>query len=219
MSLKINELYKHFDLRGGRKAVLEGLDLQVEPGEIFALSGANGSGKTTLLKIIAALVLPTSGSVFSGGINVVDFPREARTGLVCDADSSFYRMLSVEENIRFFARLYGRPVDSAEKRTALLFDELGLNAHRKTTFAHLSSGMKQRLALARALLSEPRVLLIDEVSRSLDEESAANISSYIRNAVSKSDAACVAVTHDSSWAGKYADRAGVLVNGTIELIQ
>ena len=217
MSLIISNLSKHFLTSAGKKTVLDGLSLEVEPGEVFALMGANGSGKTTLLKIISTLVLPSSGEVLACGINVVDSPAPAkrRIGLVCGADNSFYQMLTAEDNMRFFAGLYGVRSEAMEERIEELFEGLGLTDAGKESFGHLSSGMRQRLALARAMVSLPGVLLVDEASRSLDEDSAAKVSAYIKEYAGDNEAACVVVTHDRSWAKKYSIRSGTLVDGKI----
>ena len=221
MSLKINNLSKRFKTLEGEKTVLKGLSLEVKPGEIFALLGANGSGKTTLLKTIATLILPDTGQIYVSGINTAEFPHKARakTGLACGADTGFYQMLSAEENIRFFAKLYGSQHEQNEEYLAGLFERLGLMDCKKTKFSHLSSGMKQKLAFLRAALIKPEVLLVDEVSRSLDEEAEKKLSLFLKETVLKLNAACVVVTHDKNWALEFSARAGVLVNGAIEALQ
>ena len=217
MSLKISDLSKYYATPDGVKTVLNGLSLEVRSGEVFALMGANGSGKTTLLKIISTLVLPSSGEILACGINVTDSPTlaKAKIGLVCAADNSFYQMLTAEENIKFFARLYG-PV--SRERIATVINGLGMENIIKTKFSHLSSGMRQRLALARAMLISPEILLVDEVSRSLDENSADKVSMYIKSYAADSNAACLVVTHDKLWAQNYSDRSGTLVNGKILIL-
>ena len=148
---------------------------------------------------------------------VVDSPAPAkrRIGLVCGADNSFYQMLTAEDNMRFFAGLYGVRSEAMEERIEELFEGLGLTDAGKESFGHLSSGMRQRLALARAMVSLPGVLLVDEASRSLDEDSAAKVSAYIKEYAGDNEAACVVVTHDRSWAKKYSIRSGTLVDGKI----
>ena len=216
MSLKIEGLYKNFSIPEGSKSVLAGLSLSVGPGEVFALMGANGSGKTTLLKIIAGLVAPTKGEVEVAGISVSAFPAltKAMTGFAGGADNSFYQMLTVRENIDFFARLYGGRGLEAEVFSEIS-SKLGLTDCLNVKYSHLSSGLRQRLALARAMLNGPGLLLVDELSRSLDEGWQEKVSVYITEYVSRTKAACVVVTHNRSWAAKYADAAGTLVEGKI----
>jgi ABC-type multidrug transport system ATPase subunit len=135
---------------------------------------------------------------------------------VCAADNSFYQMLTAEDNLKFFTHLYG-PVPG--DRVARIIAGLSLDNIMKTKFNHLSSGMRQRLALARAMLVSPEILLVDEVSRSLDEDSAAKVSTYIKNYASESNASCLVVTHDKSWAKIYSSRSGTLKGGRIEITQ
>jgi len=220
MSLKIKGLLKIYNSPQGAKTVFSGLELEIGRGEAFALMGANGSGKTTLLKIISSLVLPTSGEVYVCGINASISRREtiARTGLVSDADGSFYQMLSVEDNLKFFARLYGVHEHIIAGRILNLLDKFKIQDYAKERFAHLSSGIKQRLAFARALMHEPEVLLIDEADRSLDEVSLNEISAYIKEECEKSRKTCLVVTHDKAWAQKYCSRIGLLTGGRVEII-
>jgi ABC-type multidrug transport system ATPase subunit len=218
MSLKIKELSKIYKTPRGKQTVLSGLNLELSNGELFALMGANGCGKTTLLKIVSALVLPTSGGVFVSGINTTQSPREtiARTGLVSDADGSFYQMLSAEDNLKFFARLYGVRENIIAQRVTYLLEKLKMREYGKEKFSHLSSGIKQRLAFARALVHEPEILLIDEAARSLDENSLNEISGYIKEECKKCGKTCLVVTHDKAWARRYCSRIGILENGKIE---
>jgi ABC-2 type transport system ATP-binding protein len=218
MSLKIKEVSKIYKAPGGVKTVLSGLNLDVGTGEIFGLMGANGCGKTTLLKIIASLVLPTSGEVWVSGLNIAVSPRESmsRIGFVSDADGSFYQMLSAEENLKYFARLFGIGESLINSRISFLLEKLQISVYAKEKFSHLSSGIKQRLAFARALVNEPELLLIDEAARSLDEGSLNEISLSIKEECEKNRKTCLVVTHDKGWAGKYCSRTGTLVDGKIE---
>ena len=176
------------------------------------MTGANGSGKTTLLKIISTLVLPSSGGIFADGINVVSSPEAAksRIGLMCGAENSFYQMMTVEANIGFFAKLYG---NVPKRRIERIFEGLGIDSFRKVKFSHLSSGMRQKLALARAMLIAPGILLVDEVSRSLDKDSSEKVSTYIKDYSLESNAACVVVTDDRLRAKEYSNRSGYSFRG------
>jgi len=218
MTLKIKELSKIYKTSHGDRTVLSCLNLELSPGEVFALMGANGCGKTTLLKIISALVLPTSGEVLVTGIDAALSPRGiiARTGLVNDAEGSFYQMLCAEDNLKFFARLHGASEDIIGERIPFLLDKFKIRAYGNEKFAHLSSGIRQRLAFIRALVHEPDVLLIDEAAKSLDEGSLNEISAYIKEECEKNLRICIAVTHDRAWAKKYCTRIGTLVNGKIQ---
>lgn len=221
MSLSIKGLSKTYATREGAKNVLSGLDLEVRPGELFGLMGSNGSGKTTLLKIISSLVLPSAGEVAVLGVNIKAYPARTKTniGLIGDAEGGFYQMLSAEENISFFAELFGVGGKLASERMARLFDLFEIKGYKKEKFSHLSSGTRQKLAFVRALMHTPGLLLIDEAVRSLDDASAARVSKYLSEEFTGHGKTCLAVTHDRAWAEKYCKRIGLLKDGNIEIKQ
>jgi ABC-2 type transport system ATP-binding protein len=166
---------------GEGPAALAGVSLRVEEGETVGLLGPNGAGKTTLLKIIATMLYPTSGCVHVAGHDVVRSPRQARRamGLVTCDERSFYWRLTGRHNLSFFADLYGIPPQSAADRIEILLATLGLEEAADRPFHGYSSGMKQKLAIARGLLGDPAVILYDEPTRSLDPLSAQTIREWI----------------------------------------
>ena len=218
MSIKITGMSKSFLAGGLKKKVLSGLDIEVGHGEIFALTGPNGAGKTTLLKILSTLILPDSGNASVAGFDLVASPREVRgsIGLVFDADRSFYQILSVADNLRFYSRLFGMSGSFFENRMKELSDSLGLSPWLETRVSHCSSGIRQRLAFARALIGAPKVMLVDEIARSLDPESRDMISSYVKRSASSEGTTWLVVTHDEDWARKNATSSGRLCNGVVE---
>ena len=149
---------------------LKNVSFEIGEGEIFGLIGRNGAGKTTLTKIIATLVQPTSGKVTVKNFDSVNDEVKVRSlvGLATAEERSFYWRLTTEQNLLFFARLYGLKDAEAKSRIAELFEQLDLNDLAKRRFSELSTGNKQRLAIARAILPSPPVLLLDEPTRSLD---------------------------------------------------
>jgi ABC-2 type transport system ATP-binding protein len=157
------------------------ISFSVRPGETLGLLGPNGAGKTTLLKIISTLLYPTSGKVEFFGRNVYENPVWARktTGLITCDERSFYVRLTARQNLAFFAVLFGVPKKTANQRIAELLDTLGLTDSADRPYQSYSSGMRQKMAIARGLLSEPRVALYDEPTRSLDPLSARNIRTWI----------------------------------------
>jgi len=161
---------------------LRDVSFSLSQGETLGLLGPNGAGKTTLLKIIATLLFPTSGSVFVHGREVSKDSVEARRqmGLVTSDERSFYWRLTGRQNLSFFAALYGIPQRRAAQTTATLLEVLGLTAAADRPFLEYSSGMKQKLAIARGLLNEPRIVLYDEPTRSLDPVSAQQIRRWIQ---------------------------------------
>lgn len=216
MSVKINNLSKFFKKGPEKLRVLENLGFETARGEIFCLMGANGAGKTTLLKIISTLVLQDSGSV---GVCGLDNIKEAagvrsRLGFAFDAEKGFYQMLSARDNLLFHSRLRG--MRRAEFNPALdgLSRELGLGPWLDEPVAHCSSGVRQKLAVARALLAGPEVVLIDELSKSLDAESADAIRGLVKKRAA-AGTAFVIVTHDAGEAAALGDRAAVLRDGRL----
>ncbi|MFN0060242.1 MAG: ABC transporter ATP-binding protein [Planctomycetota bacterium] len=161
---------------------LDGVDLKLVDGGIVGLIGPNGAGKTTLLKALAGLVLATEGRIRVDGDDVTNHPRQlrGRVSMVVADERSFYWRLSVIENLRFFAALQGLRRAEAEARVSECLAAVDLTDRARQTFHSLSTGMRQRLAIVRGLLSEPEILLLDEATRSLDPSAAANIHQLVR---------------------------------------
>ena len=184
------------DVRGlerrfGARRALAGIDLAVCRGEIHALLGPNGAGKTTLLRTLAGLMRPTAGSVHVLGINAAGGPRKlrGRIGFVPSSDRSAYQRISGVENLAFFARLHGMRKREAFATARAVLADVGLADRADDPVNAWSHGMQQRLSIARALLTDPPVLLIDEATHDLDPASAATV----RELVSKRAEAGAAV--------------------------
>ena len=169
----------------GAHHALSDVSLSVGAGEIHAILGPNGAGKTTLLRIISGLTTPTTGTVrFFTGDDATIEGWEARrlVGFVPAGERSFYFRLSGRENLRFFARLHNLPGGVAASRAAAVLAEVGLADAAARRVGLYSNGMKQRLAVARALLTEPRVLLVDEATHNLDPDGARIVRELVRRA-------------------------------------
>lgn len=228
-SIHIRSLSKRFPreqswrslIRGqDEKVALRAVDLDVRPGEVFGLLGPNGAGKTTLIKIICTLLLPSTGSASVSGLDVVQesLAVRRRLGLVYGDERTFSWRLSVRENLRFFAGLYGLRRAVIETRISELLELVGLDDERGRPMHHFSSGMRQRAAIARGLLNNPDVLLMDEPTRSLDPVAAADLRNLIRGRVADGHRTVLLATHQIHEAEELCDRVAVLNHGRLELL-
>ena len=199
---------------------LREVTFSINEGEIFGLIGPNGAGKTTLTKVIATLIQPTSGSVTVKGHDTVteDQRVRANVGLAGAEERSFYFRLTAEQNLLFFARLYGLNGASARQRIAELFEVLDLNDVARRRYAELSTGNKQRLSVARALLSAPPVLLLDEPTRSLDPIAAARMRALIKSLAQDQRATIFLTSHNLSEVEELCDRVAIISKGEVRAI-
>ncbi|HZT58890.1 MAG TPA: ABC transporter ATP-binding protein [Pyrinomonadaceae bacterium] len=208
-----------FRARAGAPVVaLRGVTLDVREGEIFGLIGRNGAGKTTLVKIIATLVQPTEGAVKVCGFDSVrdDARVRSRVGLASAEERSFYWRLTVEQNLVFFARLFGLGARAARSRIDELLQLLELSDLRRRRFGELSTGNKQRMAIARALLNSPPVVLLDEPTRSLDPLAAARLRETIASLARGPRPATVLLTsHNLSEVEELCERVAIISRGRI----
>ena len=196
---------------------LKDVDFRIEENEVFGLIGRNGAGKTTLTKIIATLVRPTSGSVKVREFDSVDDEVKVRSlvGLATAEERSFYWRLTCSQNMQFFARLHGLSESQSKKRISELFEILGLDEYAKRRFSDLSTGNKQKLAVARALLANPKVLLLDEPTRSLDPIAA----SAMRDQISALEGVTILLTsHNLSEIEELCSRVAVISKGSIRAL-
>jgi ABC-type multidrug transport system ATPase subunit len=164
--------------RENRRQVLTDVNLEVEKSEVVTLLGKNGSGKTTLTRILSTLVVPDIGEARVCGYDVVRESKQVRNsiGVVLNAgDTGFQARLSAYANLEYYAALYGVPLKLARDRIGILLDQVGLEDRGSDQYQSYSSGMRRRLALARALLPDPRVLLLDEPTLGVDPWSTKHI--------------------------------------------
>lgn len=205
----VSAVHKRF----GRKRVLTGLDLAVEQGQVMALLGANGAGKSTLMRIIAGLARPDRGDVVLGGASLRHAGHELRRyiGLVTHSPL-LYDNLNAVENLALFARLYDMKQPAA--RSEALLHQVGLWARRRDPVRTYSRGMVQRLAIARAILHDPPVLLLDEPDTGLDPASAEMLAALIRT-FGAANRAILLTTHNLERARTWADSVSYLEDGKI----
>lgn len=200
---------------------LRDVSFDVNTGEIFGVIGRNGAGKTTLTKIVATLVQPTTGSVSVRGHDSVGEDEQVRReiGLSTAEERSFYWRLTAEQNLMFFARLHGLSDRRAKQRLTDLFGKLELDEVARRRFGELSTGNKQRLAVARALLTTPPVLLLDEPTRSLDPLAAARMREMIRSLAQQDPPITILFTsHNLSEVETLCERVAIISRGRIRAI-
>jgi heme exporter protein A len=207
--IRVRGLVKRF----GLKPVLRGLEFDVDDGEFVALVGPNGAGKTTFLRILTSLSRPTAGQVTIAGYHIPGEEAPVRRLLgVVGHQTLLYGDLTAAENLRFYSRMYG--LSSAEARVAETLDLVGLSHVRGELVRSFSRGMQQRLAIARAILHRPRLLLLDEPHTGLDQQAAAMLDGLL-DEVAIQGRTVVMTSHDLARAHKLAGRVDVLSRGVI----
>ncbi|HEX8137962.1 MAG TPA: ABC transporter ATP-binding protein [Pyrinomonadaceae bacterium] len=200
---------------------LTDVSFDVREGEIFGLIGRNGAGKTTLTKIVATLVQPTEGSVTVKGYDSVRDEEEVRNrvGLATAEERSFYWRLTVEQNLMFFARLYGLSDAAARRRITELIERFELGELTRRRFGELSTGNKQRMAFARAMLANPPVLLLDEPTRSLDPLAAARMRALIQQLAASAPPVSILLTsHNLAEVEELCQRVSIISRGRIRAL-
>ena len=207
--ITVKKLVKRF----GLKTVLRGVDFDVQPGEFVALLGPNGAGKTTFLRILASLSRPSLGAVNIAGYKL---PHEAaqvraRLGVVSHLPL-LYGDLTAEENLRFYARMYN--ISNIELRVTEVLGMVGLDTRRRDLVRTFSRGMQQRLAIGRAVLHDPDVVLFDEPYTGLDQDASAMLDDVLKTVAAKGRTV-VMTSHDLARAEDLATRFDILSRGVI----
>lgn len=210
LALDIHGLTKHFD-----RPAVDGLDLAVRSGEFYALLGPNGAGKTTTLRMIAGLLRPDAGSIHIGGIDALADPVAAKQIVAWISDEPMiYDKLTPREYLEFIAGLWGIAPATAEARARELLSWLELAPHANQRCEGFSKGMRQKVALAGALVHEPRLIILDEPLTGLDAGSARQVKSVLRERVA-AGGTIIMTTHILEVAERMADRIGVIARGKL----
>ena len=209
MIIEVRKLVKRF----GPKAVLRGLDFTVDQGEFVALIGPNGAGKTTFLRVLSTLARPSLGKVSLAGYQLPAQAAEVRRSLgVVSHQPLLYGDLTAEENLRFYGRMYAVP--DLRQRIDLVLELVGLPARRNDLVRTFSRGMQQRLAIGRAILHDPAVLLFDEPYTGLDQQACDMLDRVLREVAGRGRTV-VMTSHDLARVQDLASRFDILAGGLI----
>ncbi|MFN2400636.1 MAG: ABC transporter ATP-binding protein [Gemmatimonadaceae bacterium] len=229
--VRVTGLSKRFPVRGGGiaqslrrlvrpeyKPALQDVTCEVKRGEFFGLLGPNGAGKTTLFKLLSTLIVPDGGTAMVAGYDIRRQPDQVRRVLsqvIADERSLHYR-ISARENLKLFAALHGLDSRLARERVQAALDTVGLADTGDQLAGSFSSGMKQRLLIARSLLARPTVLLLDEPTRSLDPLAARNFRAFLREEIAGRQGCTVLLaTHNADEALELCDRVAILNRGRL----
>lgn len=203
----------------GKKSVVavDNVSLTVNRGEIFGILGPNGSGKSTLVRLIATLLIPDAGDIRVFGLDVREDEAEIKHLINrVSVDAAFFKKLSPMENLLYAARLYGLPGDEARQGVVEILTRLGIEKHSiGEPVEEMSRGMQQKVAIARAFLTAPILLLLDEPTTGLDPRSKREVQAFVKEIREKHDATVLLTTHDMNEADELCDRIAIIEGGKI----
>ena len=197
---------------------LENVTIQVKKGEMYGLLGPNGAGKTTLIKILCTLVLPTEGTALVNYYDVTKYEKEVKRliGYVVSDERSFFWRLTGRQNLRFFSALNNLPTEPANKRIREVTELVELEHDIDKPFKNYSSGMKQKLAIARGMLTNAEILFLDEPTRTLDPTAAQNLRKFIKEVIVREQGKTVILaTNNMQEAEELCDRIAILRKGKL----
>jgi ABC-2 type transport system ATP-binding protein len=222
-AVDVRELRKEFAKRKRRRSVaaLDGLTFTIARGECVAILGQNGSGKSTLVRVLSTLLYAEGGSAHVFGHDVHAESKAVRR-LVnrVSVEASFFKRLSAAENLHYAARYYGMTASQTRARIPGILERVGFPVDRRgEPMEHLSRGMQQKVALARALLTSPVLLLLDEPTTGLDPRSKREVQAFVEEVRAAHDATILLCTHDMAEAERLADRIGILDRGQLRCLE
>ena len=203
--------------REGVRRAVDDVSLRVVRGEIYGLLGANGSGKSTLIRMFSTLLTPDAGRVRIFGLDIRE-DEDAVKRLInrVSVEASFFKKLSAMENLIYAGRLYGVGPDESREKSVAILRRLGVDMDRvNEPLVKLSRGMQQKVAIARAFLTAPTLLLLDEPTTGLDIRSKREVQTFVRDLRDEHDATIVLTTHDLDEAERLSDRIGILHDGRL----
>lgn len=223
----LRRTYKKPRKRWGKKPVpdtptefvaLDGVTLEVQPGELFGLLGPNGAGKTTLIKILTTLLAPTSGKAWVDGHDVAADPHAVRPkiNMVSGGETSGYGILNVRENLWLFSRIYGVATAEVNRRIDKMLDVVQMTDKATSRVSHLSTGQRQKMNFCRGFITDPKILFLDEPTLGLDVTSARAIRKYLREWMGEQpDRTLLLTTHYMAEADELCDRLAIIDSGKV----
>ena len=225
-AVEVDNLRKEFVrrerfVRVRRRVALEDVSFTMERGECVAILGQNGSGKSTLVRLLATLLLHDGGSARVFGHDCFKQTRAVRRIVNrVSVEASFFKKMSAAENLAYAARFYGMGPSTTRQAIPEILERVGFPVERRgEAMEHLSRGMQQKVALARALLTSPVLLLLDEPTTGLDPRSKLEVQEFVREMRALHDATILLCTHDMAEAESLADRVGILDRGRLLLLE
>ena len=218
IAVETRALRRVYRSRSQEVVALDGIDLRVPRGQRYGVLGPNGAGKTTMIKILVTLLLPSSGVAYVDGLDVVHQFRELRhrIAMVSGGETVGFGMLKVKEQLWMFSQFYGMPSGAARRRINELLERLGLTEAADRTVSALSSGMRQKMNLIRGLMTDPRILFLDEPTVALDVGAARDVRNEVRRWMAEDPTRTVILTtHYMMEADELCDRVAIVNRGRI----
>jgi len=214
--IETHQLGKRFhDSGGGELRAVQDVNFRCSPGQIYGLLGANGAGKTTTLRMLATILVPSEGGATVAGFDVETQPEQVRRNIgFLSTATALYARLTAEEMVQYFGRLHGLDEAVLRRRIDEIFERLGMNEFRRRRCDALSTGMKQKVSIARTLVHDPPVMIFDEPTAGLDVMAARTILDFIRECRDRGKTV-VFSTHVMSEAEKLCDIIGIIHKGRL----
>lgn len=214
--IHVRQLVKSYpDLQKGHFTAVDGVSFDAMPGQIFGLLGPNGAGKTTVLRILSTVLKPTSGKVTINGFDVVEQDEQVRRQIgFVSTNTGIYDRMSGWELVEFFGQLYGVPIELLHERMETLFERFQMNSFRDVPCSHMSTGMKQKVSIARAMIHDPPILVFDEATSGLDIMAAREVLSTVEQ-LAELGKCVIFSSHIMSEVKRICDRLAIMHQGKI----
>ncbi len=213
--IEVKNIRKIFKSPGKKVDALKGISFTARDKEIFGLLGPNGAGKTTTLRILSTMLTPTSGTAVVEGHNILKEAAEIRRKIgFLSTETGLYDRLTPDDTLNFFGKLAGMTPDNIKRRADYLFERLTLQKDRKRLISGFSSGMKQKVSIARALVHNPSVIVFDEPTNGLDVLTAKTVTDFLKEMRNEGKTVIIS-THNLNLVEKLCDRFAIIDTGTI----